>query len=298
MPACWGRDPSLGARVLPFLSAHPAVHSHGLWVPAQVLAGGGGRRAESSPRGSPAPPKQMGASRAHDKYQQHEAPASPLRVSPESGGRGWRGQPSCPGLVLVGRTSGWAGHIPRRMAEEAGGRPVTSPAVDCPVRPAVGERKRERESPSASGSEGGVAGDMRGGVWRSCGLVLEGGLPPVPGPCPRLPGHPDTARARPLSLAGVQAAGQSALTSCLPLGEQGPQREGTGLWGSKQGCKALLEQRGLRVGRGAFECPWSPPRATPCHWPRPNEPRVSSAHSSRERSGVHLQAFTTEGHTP
>lgn len=34
--------------------------------------------AESTPRGSPAPPKQMGASRAHEKYQQHEAPAGPL----------------------------------------------------------------------------------------------------------------------------------------------------------------------------------------------------------------------------
>lgn len=73
--------------------------------------------AEGTPLGSPAPLRQMGASRAHDKYQQHEAPSGPLRVSAESGGRGWRGQPSCSGLVLVSR----ALRVGRPHSQEDGG---------------------------------------------------------------------------------------------------------------------------------------------------------------------------------
>lgn len=186
--------------------------------------------AEGTPPGSPAPLKQMGAARAHDKYQQHEADSGPLRVSPESGGRGWRGRPGCSALVLAGRSpqggqatfpGGW-----RRRRRRVDAPSHLLPWRDCPVRPAVGEREREAHQRVGA----------REGSPRTCV-----GAPGVPvgwcvgrtssRPCPRLPGRPDTARARPLSLAAVPAAGQTALTSCLLVGQQGPQRERTGLAG-------------------------------------------------------------------
>lgn len=144
--------------------------------------------------------------------------------------------------------SGWAGHIPRRMAEAAGGRPVASPAVErLSCAPSCG---RERERPISEWERG---RGRRGHAWGRLAFLWAGAVGrtssrPWSLPSPSRP--PRHRRARPLSLAGVQAAGQTASAPASSWGSKDHSGRGRAWWGSKQGCKALLEQRGLREGRG------------------------------------------------